>query len=112
VSVHNEADGRVSPAVGDENCRLIAVFSDDTQDRVSLGVQGPTRTLRIVRVKAGQRHRQSMEVVVIQVFKNVIPRPGAKPVASDENDGRTARSGCHATTFAGPADNAMSLFMS
>ncbi len=112
MPVHDEADGSVSPTVGDENCRLVTVFSNNAQDCVSLGVEGFRRTLRVVRVETGQCHRDGTRLVGFQVFKNFIPRPGAQPVAGDENDGRTGHSGCHGTTLSVPPDNGMSLFMS
>ena len=73
VSVHDEADGSVSPTVGDENCRLITVLSNGAQDCFGLGVEVFGRTLRIVRVETGQCHRYGTKVVGFQVFKNFIP---------------------------------------
>ncbi|GLB66473.1 hypothetical protein AHIS1636_09120 [Arthrobacter mangrovi] len=112
ASVQDEADGSVSPTVGDENRRLITLFSNDAQNCFSLGVEGSSRTLRIVCVETRQCHRDGTRVVGFQVFKNFVPGPGTQPVAGDEDDRRAAHSSCHVPTLAGRTDNGMSLFMS
>lgn len=112
VSVDDEADGSVRPAVSDENRRLIAVSSNDAQDRFGLVVESPCRTIGVVPVEARQCYCECTSLDCFQVFEDFVPRPSTQPVAGDKDDGRTADSGRHATTLAGPMDSGMSLFVS
>lgn len=115
VSVQDEADGGVCPAVGDESGGVVPrgpELADDVQDRRGLVVEGLCRTPGIVPVETGQRHRDGAGLVGCQVFQHFIPRPGAQPVAGDENDDGTACSSCHANSLAAALDKGVSLFMS
>ncbi len=117
VSVKDKADRGVGPpTVSDDSSGLIFGSTEsgkDVQDSCSLIVEGLRRPLRVVPpIETRKCHRNCTGVVGFQVFKDFIPRPGAQPVAGDEDDVRTACSCCHITTLAGAKDKCVSLFMS
>ena len=110
MAIHHQAHRRVRPAVRRDHDGL-ALGCGDPLDRGCLVVERAGRAARVCRVKTGKRQRCSTTTPSGQVFQHLIPRPGAQPVAGDQEDVRIIRVLRHASMLAATQDNGMAPFL-
>jgi len=76
----------------DDGRRVDAGGPHGGAERVHLTDQRPLRTMGVVRIETGQRHREGAEAAIVEVSGDLVPGPTAEPVAGRENEHGSALS--------------------
>ncbi len=85
---------------------------EGAQDGGGLVVEGPRRAVGIGVVEAGQGDREGARAVQVEVLDDLVPGPGAEPVAGDEDDGRGGVRCDHDSSLRRSLGTCVSLFLS